>query len=484
MKLRIGHKLFLAMIVTTGLGVAVMVVAQRYTFEHGLLNYAQEIELDRLQVLIDALADRYARDDSWAFIEGREQWPPELLRIGRRHWLRQREDAFILRGLSGKPDGPPPPERFGRRDIAAPPAPALSRRISLIDANEQWVAGSAVSEDGARRGIVVDGSIVGYLVLAPIDVLSDALDLEFARQQLQAVSWAAVIALLGAAIAAAVLARGLGAPIRALAHGTHALAGGRYETRLDLAREDELGRLAEDFNSLAAVLQQSRQARQQWVADISHELRTPIAVLQAELEALEDGVRPLDGNAVTSLSAEVQRLRLLVDDLHQLAQADAGALSFEPASVNLAALLEETVDRFRERLATSGLTVELAAEDGTMLVADADRLRQLFANLLENALRYTDPAGTVRITSVTGAGKIEITVEDSAPGVPDEALTRLFDRLYRVDSSRSRGTGASGLGLAICESIVAAHGGTISARHSVLGGLAITVKLPPGKGAE
>lgn len=479
MKLRIGQKLFLAMFVTTGLGVAVMVLAQRYTFERGFLEYVQEIELDRLQRISEGLVDRYAANGSWSYIAGSKQWPIELIRRGRPDFTdRQRDRRLILGAGQGRLTERP----FGNQ-TATPIAP-LWGRVGLLDARGQWLAGALLSEDAARRELRSDGTVIGYLTLAPLKTLSDELDLHFARQQLREASLAAIVVFIGAALAAAILARSFGAPIRALTSGAHALARGQYESRLQLGREDELGRLAEDFNNLAEVLERSRQARQQWVADISHELRTPIAVLQAELEALEDGLRPLNGDALQSFGIEVKRLRLLVDDLHQLAQSDSGTLTVERDTVDLAALLEETVDRFRERLSTRCLSMEFTAQEILPVFADPDRLRQLFANLMENALRYTDPSGTIRVEAAALNDHIQITIEDSAPGVPEEALPQLFDRLYRVDPSRSRETGASGLGLAICESIVKAHGGEMRARHSSLGGLAIDVVLPIHRGGE
>tara|TARA_R110000787_G_scaffold38998_22_gene97956 strand:- start:2589 stop:4043 length:1455 start_codon:yes stop_codon:yes gene_type:complete len=484
MKLRIRHKLFLAMLATTGLGIAFMALSQRYTFERGLLNYAQEVEFGRLQVLVDDLEERYGEEKSWAFIAGSEQWPAEFLRFARRDRRSPRGDIAILRGVGGNSTVRSLRDGGNQRDLAPRPIPRLWERISLLDAQQQWIAGIAVPDNGARRELNSNGAVVGYLMLAPLEHLSDELDLEFARQQLQAVVWAAVIVLIGTALAAALLARSFGAPIRALTRGTHALATGRYDTRLDPSRGDELGQLATDFNSLASALQQTQQARQQWVADISHELRTPITVLQAELELLEDGLRPLNGVALQSLSAEVKRLRLLVDDLHQLAQSDSGALTFERTPVDVMVLLNETVARFGERASAGKLSLEFHRQTLPPVLGDADRLRQLFDNLMENSLRYTDPGGTVRLAATVSDDHIRITIEDSLPGVPDEALPQLFDRLYRVEPSRSRETGASGLGLAICESIVIAHGGTIRAAHSELGGLIVNVDLPVDKSVE
>ncbi len=456
-----------------------MLAVQRYWFERGLVEYAQAVELERLEPFIDVLAERYQLDNSWAFIQGSKQWPMEYSRFTRGGRHRRRERMAW----------PPAPsarltERTRRAalddQIPFPPSRrALWNRISLVDENNQWVAGRLPqSQQSVRQEIVIDDVVVGFLQLTSPTALSDELAVAFNQQQVKAAVWAVVIALVGTALAAAVLANSFGSPIRALARGTHDLTGGRYGTRIDSTRNDELGLLAQDFNQLSATLKQAQQARQQWVADISHELRTPVAVLQAELETLEDGLRPFDSDAVKSLSGEVARLRLLIEDLNQLARTDSGALSLNLEPVNLAQLFQNTVERFADRAAENGLTVSQDLEALPIIRGDVNRLTQLTANLMENALRYTDQGGCIEILGAVENDCIALTMQDSAPGVPDEALPKLFDRLYRVDPSRNRETGASGLGLAICESIVAAHGGSITAHHSPLGGLRIVVGLP------
>jgi two-component system, OmpR family, sensor histidine kinase BaeS len=242
---------------------------------------------------------------------------------------------------------------------------------------------------------------------------------------------------------------------------------------------DELGQLVEDFNRLGHALERQESVRRNFMADMSHELRTPISVLRAELEALEDGVRPVTQGAVTSLQAEVARLRSLVDDVHDLSLADVGGLSYQFEAVDLVGIAREAFQVAAGRMQSLGLTPEVRALVSPVYVrGDERRLRQLVANLLENSLRYTSPGGRIRATIVSQRARARLTWEDSPPGVPDDALPRLIERLYRVEGSRNRVAGGSGLGLAICESIVAAHGGTIRARHSDLGGLAVLVDLP------
>jgi two-component system sensor histidine kinase BaeS len=215
------------------------------------------------------------------------------------------------------------------------------------------------------------------------------------------------------------------------------------------------------------------------VADISHELRTPITVIRGEIEALMDGIRQASPAAFESLHAEVLHLNKLVDDLHQLTLADAGALSFHWRTVDLRDVLEPVLARYRLRAASAGLTLRVSLPpDPLPLDADADRLTQVLVNLLENCVRYTDNGGQISVAAPRAGARALLTIEDSTPGVPADALAHLFDRLYRVDSARTRERGGSGLGLAICKAFIEAHGGGIKAAPSPLGGLRMTIDLP------
>jgi two-component system sensor histidine kinase BaeS len=215
------------------------------------------------------------------------------------------------------------------------------------------------------------------------------------------------------------------------------------------------------------------------MADVSHELRTPIAILKGELEAIEDGVRPADAETIRSLQAEVARLGKLVDDIHDLSLADVGGLAFRFENVDLEPLLHEVVDAARSALEARRLRIEISAPVNEVVVrADPQRLRQLFTNLLANTMRYTHEGGRVRVALRRSENRAIVDWEDSEPGVPVDALPKLFDRFFRVEHSRSRESGGSGLGLAICKSIVDAHGGSIVARASELGGVLVQVQLP------
>ncbi|MBA1842338.1 two-component system sensor histidine kinase BaeA, partial [Escherichia coli] len=197
-----------------------------------------------------------------------------------------------------------------------------------------------------------------------------------------------------------------------------------------------------------------------------------------ELEAIQDGVRKFTPETLASLQAEVGTLTKLVDDLHQLSMSDEGALAYQKAPVDLIPLLEVAGGAFRERFASRGLKLQFSLPDSITVFGDRDRLMQLFNNLLENSLRYTDSGGSLKISAEQHDKTVRLTFADSAPGVSDDQLQKLFERFYRTEGSRNRSSGGSGLGLAICLNIVEAHNGRIIAAHSPFGGLSITVELP------
>ncbi len=375
------------------------------------------------------------------------------------------------------PMGPPPPEEA----LAAIP---LAPRLRLLDGSHQPVVGHSHGDEGERLlPLHRDGEIVGWLALAPTPIIGDRLAASFEAQQGYTNGLIFLFALALAALAALLLARQLLAPVRRLADGARSLTEGRYDTRIETQSRDELGALAADFNTLAQTLERNEQVRRQWIADISHELRNPLGILRGEIEALLDGVRQPTPERLRSLHHEVLALGKLVDDLYELALSDLGALDYRKEPLDLLPLLAAALDAVQPRFVERGLALE-SHVTGTgsgkpiLLLADYRRLGQLFANLLENSLRYTHPGGRLEIRIKRTERFVRIHFCDTAPGVPDESLGRLFERLYRVDKSRSRELGGAGLGLAICKNIVEAHGGVIQARHSPLGGLWLAVTLP------
>jgi two-component system sensor histidine kinase BaeS len=283
-------------------------------------------------------------------------------------------------------------------------------------------------------------------------------------------------------VAAWLIARQLLGPIRDLTRGARQIAQGRFSERIPVRRDDELGELATDFNAMARMLAQEEESRRQWIADSSHELRTPIAVLRAEIEALQDAVRTADEPTLARLHRNVMQMGKLVDDLRQTLDRDDGQPDLDLVPLDPLPVLQEAAGEFRERFGAAGISLDTSRIPGPgaawRIRGDPDRLHQVFANLLENSLRYTDRGGRLELAVTTRGESLCVTFDDSAPAPPETAMQHLFDRFFRAEPSRSRQHGGSGLGLAICRRIVLAHEGTITASRSPLGGLAIRIELP------
>jgi signal transduction histidine kinase len=247
--------------------------------------------------------------------------------------------------------------------------------------------------------------------------------------------------------------------------------------------EGEDAELTAAFNNLAASLAELDSGHRQWVADTSHELRTPIAVLRAQVEAFQDGIQELTPRNLAVLHSEIMALSKLVDDLHWLAKYDVGQIKTTSVPVDLNQTLQDVLESFEERREAKEIKLEnlVPAEEKLIVIADASRLRQVLTNLTENSLRYTNKGGTLRISrvlNVVNQPLLKLYFDDTEPGVPDELLPRLFDRFFRVESSRARTMGGSGLGLAICLNNMQMLGGKIEASHSSMGGLRIELTLP------
>ncbi len=381
-------------------------------------------------------------------------------------------------------DAPATGGPYGPEDAPEPPLSDLAGvmlRMALMDTQGRLLMGNpaAATPRGVRLPVRVDGQTVGWLSMLPLEKAVERSDVRFyeAQQRARWLNIAASIAV--AALLAWLLSRALLSRLKVLAGGIRRLARGDYGSRLPAGSDDELGRLRDDVNHLAQVLERTEESRRDFMADISHELRTPLAVLRAELEAMQDGIRPLTPDGLQAVQGPVQQLGKLVEDLHELSMAQA-EVSYQREPLDVGAVLVQALAGMASRLADAGLQLQRVLPASPLpVLGEARRLEQVFVNLLENAARYTDAGGQVRVVARTVSGRqVEIVVEDSAPGVPADRRVRLFERFYRVDSSRARARGGSGLGLAICQHIVQAHRGTITADDSPLGGLRITVTLP------
>lgn len=471
-------KLFLAIAGANVVLVMAAYLIYSWSFDKGLVEYLNQADETRLQPLVVRLAEGHRQFGHWDWIvNDRERWfelSREVLGSGRMP-RRPSDNAE-----PPAPPQPPVPDTGTARERGAAGAPALTidPRLLLFDAQRtlligpEWRTGQAV-----LKPITVDTRVVGYLGYVPRLQMVASLERVFQAQQTR--TYAAIALGLFAAVLlnAALIAHWLSGRLRALGAGTAAIAQGNYAVRLPAQGHDEVAQLADDFNHMAVSLQAAREARQRWIADIAHELRTPLATLRAEIEALQDGIRQPDPANLESLAQEVHRLTRLVDDLRLLSLSDLGALDYHFKPIDLGRFVGHHLND-TTGLATRQLTLKTDLPEGVTVRADGDRLDQVLSNLLQNTLRYSAAPASLVVSVGRDGDEAHLSWADSSPGVPPEALPRLTDRLYRVDDSRASASGGSGLGLAIAHAIVEGHGGRMAASASAMGGLRWDIWLP------
>jgi two-component system OmpR family sensor kinase len=345
-------------------------------------------------------------------------------------------------------------------------------------------AGSVLNagEQGQALVISVAGQTVGYLLVSPAG-RGAAAGLAAAEQaflsQLRNTFVIAMVIALGLGLVLSIwISWTLSAPLAQVGQAARAFAGRHWESRVPVRGADEVADVARAINQMAGALQGAEAQRRQLLADIAHELRTPLAVLQGNLRALIDGVYPLDVAEIATVYDQSRLVSRLVDDLGQLALAEAGHLPMNLADIQLSPVLQAVVDDWTAVAQEQSITLQPPVTANLPPVrADATRLTQVLNNLLANALRHTPPGGSVTISAVKWDQGVRLTVSDTGEGIAPEDLPRVFDRFYRGDKARSRGSGGSGLGLAITKALVEAMGGTIAAESQVGVGSTFAVTL-------
>ena len=274
------------------------------------------------------------------------------------------------------------------------------------------------------------------------------------------------------------LARGMTSPLREMAAAAQAMARGAHGIRVTATSRDEVGELARAFNAMSADLEDAERQRKELVANVSHELRTPIGALQALLENLADGVEPPDAATLRVALGQTERLGRLVSTLLDFHRLEAGAVPMRPQSFELRPLLERAT-----RECTLGedrrVRLKVCVQPGDLrVIADPERVHQVVANLLDNAVRHSPDDGRVWLSAHNGGGSVVLEVADEGPGIPQEEAQRVFERFHRLDVARSSGTGGTGLGLSIARWIVDAHGGSIRVEQREPTGCRMVVELP------
>jgi signal transduction histidine kinase len=345
--------------------------------------------------------------------------------------------------------------------------------MALILTPGQMLGMMLPTNPGQSMGPAAQKYTVGILYVLPGDTDINGAALSITYDTIgKYFIWGGLVAIAIALLLTYFFSRRILAPMKALINATRHFGKGDFSRRVEDKDKGELGELAQSFNSMAADLERTERLRRNMVADVAHELRTPLSNLKGYLEAVSDGLVKPDKETIRSLNEEAAILSRLVNDLQELSLADAGEIKLNIQSADINGLIMDTLNGVQAKAAARGLTLNADLPETLPAVSiDAHRIKQVLLNLLENATVHTERGGSITVTAKEQGKTVHVSVADTGEGIPAEEQSLIFERFYRVDRSRTRKTGGSGLGLTIAKRLVEAHGGTIK------------VESQPGKGS-
>jgi signal transduction histidine kinase len=449
-------KLTAALVLVTLLGVGLAVVVPGVVTVRNFETLVRRSRATERDVLVEALAIYYEEWGSWEGL----------------HTL-----VVTRPGHMGQGMGP----------VMAPGMPG-AWQFQVADQNGMVVAASRVEQIGARLStaqlrdgvpIEVDGQEVGYLLPGTGVTTLREPEVTFLRRLRETVVPVGVAASAVAILLGLLLTWQLTDPLRKLKTAAQGIAGGDLSQRVDIKSKDEIGALGRTFNEMAENLSRAERLRRNMVADIAHELRTPLSVMRGNLEAILDGVFEPSRENVAAIHREAILLSRLVDDLQELALAEAGQLRIEMEPSSMASLIERVAASATARAAKEGVSIVTdTAGDLPLVNMDHQRIGQVLSNLVDNALRYSPDGGTITIKAERAADAVRVDVVDQGPGLDSTELSLVFERFYRGDKARSRTTGGVGLGLAVVKQLVEAHNGRVWAESAEGQGATFSFNLP------
>ena len=467
------------LIVLTAIGIFVAVTIRQTAQE--VNNFITRRGLTGSEVVVTELENYYENHSSWVGVGDILRSSPQIPRgmLGQQ----------LNRQIGQNQNSPPIHLR-----LVDPQGVLMARTRPDTGVEEQRVTPFELN-----RGVPlkVDGEIVGYLLADVGQGFSSGNEISLLTRLNRAAIVAVTMAGVVAVVLALVLSYRLVRPVRELTQAASLMAAGDLSQRVDIKGKDELAALGQTFNHMAESLQVAEESRKAMTADIAHELRTPLAVQRAHLEAIEDKVYPLTMDALGTIEEQNKLLTRLVDDLGTLALVDAGELQLQFSETNLPDLIRRVTTHFRTQATERNIDINLDLVDCPLMNLDAQRIQQILHNLMSNALRYTPDGGSIQwvlnlrrqesidkksSSTPEQSGKVTdwivLEVKDTGPGIPPEALNRIFDRFFRADKSRARVKGGTGLGLSIARKIAQAHGGDLTAANLLGSGAVFKLTLP------
>ncbi len=501
MRMGIKFKMFLIFIATSITIIASMLFFVGMALKSGFLNYVDGIEEKRMTNLCSKIEFLYAKAQNFNFLNNEKNINdlnnllyersssnditkkfPETKKIIKRS-EHNKEENHNERREHKKTTLMLYSENNSESDFTK-----FKSYFFVLDINEQPIFGEYNSEKPIRllpiyypKNNDENNNIIGYLGIYEDNFDLDTVQKQFMKSQLYLLTVIGLAMITVSFFIALFTANHFQRTIKILVQGTKSLTSGNYRTRLMVFSNDELGDLTNDFNKLATNLENNELARKKWVDDIAHEFKTPLALMSGEIEAINDGIREFTPLTIKHLNADIYRLNSLVEDFRHLWQSESHQLKLSCEPLRLNKLIENGISKFSHKFEQQQITLKLDLKNEVYCSVDNIRLGQVFDNICRNSLRYTDSPGIFSATIQRNLklNIVTIIIEDSSPSVPTNELNKIFNRLYRVEKSRNRNLGGSGIGLTICKNVIEAHNGKIRAEKSEeFGGLKLIIELP------
>ncbi len=473
--MKLFYKFFFAFCITSFVAVGLILSLITVNLSTSFNDFVNEAEHKQVSNLKSRIVSYYRDNGSWQRLKGNEPLWKEML------GAKANSNAADSTPTSNGQNATETNDNL----LALSSLLQTQKRLSLYDVDKQVIIGRDLITDNPYSEVIeLNGKIIGWLSLVPSELVEGSPGNEFLAQQYKNYYIIALMVIALALVTAWLFSRHLLAPISSLIDGTYTLIRGNYSLRIEKKTNDELALLSDNVNVLAETLDKNQNNRFKWMSDVTHELKTPLTVLRGQLIGIQDGVFIADEQRVQLFIDQIDSMSNIVNDLYQLSITDVGGLTYKKQPLNPIQILLQVADSFTAKFEQKKLYVDcsqlaqLMADKKCSVLADKDRIRQLFVNLFENCCRYTAANGQIQISAQIVAKQLHIQIQDSAPGVPLAIQDKLFERFYRVEPSRNRGYGGSGLGLALCKQIIDAHQGEISTSDSSLGGLSINITLP------
>ncbi len=473
----IKNKVFVGLLMITLLVVFAMALMMLFGIDRGFDRYKKSQEYRFNQKILEMLSKHYQAEGSWDTLRNERAAWKELIY----HSAFKVAERALPHHKHKKTEHDrqvPPPKK--KKQQARFTMKRMLPNYSVYDAKKNKVVGSINWDKEAHQymKIVNEGELVGFLVTQSNKGIYAEEDRQFNKGIQKLLLIMAIVMALVSLLLTLPIARYFTGPIQQLTQATKKASAGNFSVRTDIRRNDELGQLSKHFNHLVKTLESNAITQKNMMADIAHELRTPLAVTLAQIEAIQDGIHQIDEKTLGILHHQITTLNHLVNDLYELSLSDLGTMRYEMKSVDVLAVLRQSVNAFKLAFKQKSIACEFDfQEQPHRILGDDKRLCQLFYNVLNNAVQYTEEGGIVRVKLNREDSDYAIIIEDSKPGLEPEHMAKIFDRLYRKESSRNKKSGGSGLGLAIAANIVKAHSGRINAEPSSLGGVKIIIRL-------